>query len=746
MTRPGRALGPQLLALALIAGCVIVEAPTTEVMGPSTVVLRPASTRMVFIGQTKQFNATVRDVIGRFRRPPITWASSDGSVFTVDDGGLVTAVGNGTAELRATADGATATASVTVEQTAASIRVLSGAGQQAIAGMTLEAPIVVRVVDEGGTPVPGVTVSFKPAEGNGSVSRESVEVDAAGEASTSWTLGGDRLGPQSLGVAAGTVERVVKAFASPEAPIPDLAIEGALRLATETPTDLEEIEVTVNVANTGDAVTPRTFPLTLSVDGEAVETFDIERLEAGERVELTYDLDPLEPGAHEVAVSLDRADEIEEWFEDNNGASTGFTVVRQRVIEVGESVEVSSSTVDEVILFRIDVADGMQKVLDVRLSGGNGDADLFVQYGERPGTQYEYGCQSGQPDTGELCQLVPVRAGSYHVAVHAFSAFGPTTLTVKVVEDPIEPFDIDVRFAGSFSAARQDVIREAVKRWESVIARGAERVNFGTQGFQSRDCVPDGPLITGQVDDLVVLVGVDDIDGEGGVVATGRPCMVRTVRFSRASTTRFQEVAVGGIVLDESDLAGLEEDGMLSAVVAQKTGHALGFGFDGDRLWDRHGLLADPVVDGVAEPDTHFTGPLAIAAFNAVGGTGYAGAGVPVENTGGPEFANDHWRESVFGEELMTAVLTSTTPPLSLVTIESLADIGYGVDLTQADEYTLPTPGTPAVAGRGRPTAGAGATGRPGATVHAGQDIGRQPIRLIERGRLFVKVGPPRGK
>ena len=112
---------------------------------------------------------------------------------------------------------------------------------------------------------------------------------------------------------------MVKAFAAPETPIPDLAVEGPLRLVTETPTDLERIEVSVRVANTGDAATPGTFPLALSADGETVETFEVEQLEAGERVELTYVLDPLEVGAHEVAVALDPADEIEEWFEHNNG-------------------------------------------------------------------------------------------------------------------------------------------------------------------------------------------------------------------------------------------------------------------------------------------------------------------------------------------------------------------------------------------------------------------------------------------
>ena len=50
------------------------------------------------------------------------------------------------------------------------------------------------------------------------------------------------------------------------------------------------------------------------------------------------------------------------------------------------------------------------------------------------------------------------------------------------------------------------------------------------------------------------------------------------------------------------------------------------------------------------DADTYFKGPLALAAFNAAGGLRYQkGMKVPVENGG-----NDgHWRQSVFGSELM---------------------------------------------------------------------------------------------
>lgn len=732
MTGSKRALGSQLLVLMLISGCIIVEAPTTEVMGPSTVVLTPASTRMVFLGQTKQFQARVRDALGVFSRPPVAWSSSDASVFTVDDGGLVTAVGDGTAELRATAAGTTAIAPVTVAQTVANILILSGTDQRGVAGSTLDDPIVVRVTDEGGTAMAGQTINFTPG-GNGSVSSASVQTDARGEASTSWTLGDDRLGQQLLGITVGRVQNGVAAFAFPATPIPDLSLEGGLRLGLEEPTDLETVEITIDVANTGNAATPGAFGLAISVDGVAVETFEVGQLQVDERVELTYSLGPLDVGEHRLAVLLDPGDEVAEWFEDNNRAARELSVVRQRVIEPGQSVTVSSNTVDEVILFRVDIAEGVQEALNVRLSGGVGDADLFVQYGDRPGTQYDYECLSGEPATLESCQMVPVRAGSYHIAVHAFSAFGPTTLSVAIGGRPIEPFDIEVDFASSVSPSRRDVIREAVKRWESVIARGAAEVNLGSTIFRGDNCVAGGPTVTGRIDDLVVLVSIDEIDGEGGVVATGQPCLVRSTRFSRASSTTFQETAIGGILLDASDVAGLEEDGMLSAVVSHNTAHVLGFGYLDQQLWDVHDLIVDPVESDAFETDPHFTGPLAIAAFNAAGGTGYAGSRVPVENTGGPGFANDHWRESVFGEELMTAILTSTSPPLSLITIESLADMGYGVDLTRADDYTLPA-GTAALATSTGPV------------VRLHDDPRRNPIMAIDRqGRVF-QIGTRRDR
>jgi hypothetical protein len=88
--------------------------------------------------------------------------------------------------------------------------------------------------------------------------------------------------------------------------------------------------------------------------------------------------------------------------------------------------------------------------------------------------------------------------------------------------------------------------------------------------------------------------------------------------------------------------------------------------------------------------DTYFTGTFAIAAFDAAGGTSYTGGNkVPVENLLGVGSGDVHWRESVLMNELMTPVLNGSEPnPLSAITTQSLADLGYTVDSSQADSFS----------------------------------------------------------
>lgn len=82
-----------------------------------------------------------------------------------------------------------ATARRSPNELANGITTVSGAGQIGRAGQGLLEPVVVRVVDPRGQPVPRATVLFTPSSGHGSADPEAAQTNVDGEAATVWTLG-----------------------------------------------------------------------------------------------------------------------------------------------------------------------------------------------------------------------------------------------------------------------------------------------------------------------------------------------------------------------------------------------------------------------------------------------------------------------------------------------------------------------------------------------------------------------------
>jgi hypothetical protein len=78
--------------------------------------------------------------------------------------------------------------------TLASLVLVSGSNQFGPIGSTLPQPLVIRVEDQAGQPVAGVTVTWQVTAGGGSVNPSQSVTDGSGQASTSWRLG------SSLGV------------------------------------------------------------------------------------------------------------------------------------------------------------------------------------------------------------------------------------------------------------------------------------------------------------------------------------------------------------------------------------------------------------------------------------------------------------------------------------------------------------------------------------------------------------------
>ncbi len=184
---------------------------------------------------------------------------------------------------------------------------------------------------------------------------------------------------------------------------------------------------------------------------------------------------------------------------------------------------------------------------------------------------------------------------------------------------------------------------------------------------------------------------------------------------------------LGVLRFDITDLANLESTGSMLNTVLHEMGHVLGVG----SIWPLFNLITNPSVPSNAGADTHFTGPLAIAAFDDAGGTTYTGGSkVPIENTGTAGSADGHWRESVLREELMTPFFVpGQVEPLSAITVESFADLGYRVDVSRADAF-MKTFTSPA-----RVT-----TPDPRAVIDLRGDVHQGPIIVVDTKGRIVRV------
>jgi hypothetical protein len=155
---------------------------------------------------------------------------------------------------------------------------------------------------------------------------------------------------------------------------------------------------------------------------------------------------------------------------------------------------------------------------------------------------------------------------------------------------------------------------------------------------------------------------------------------------------------------DKADLANMEADGTLADVITHEMGHVLGIG----TVWVDKGLL-----HGAGTSHPTFTGLGAKKEYATLRGV-KSSAAVPVENSGGPGTRDSHWKDDLFGNELMTGFVRNAGNPLSRMTVASLQDLGYTVDLNAAESYKLPSPSAlAALAGATRELHGSGSAIRP---------------------------------
>ena len=217
-------------------------------------------------------------------------------------------------------------------------------------------------------------------------------------------------------------------------------------------------------------------------------------------------------------------------------------------------------------------------------------------------------------------------------------------------------FTIKVRFHKGLTKAQKRVFKKAAARWQELIVGDLPRVRVR------------GEII----EDVLIEAKGADLGGRGGTLGQAGPTWLRPDTLLPA---------MGIMEFDIADLQAMEDEGTLQSVIVHEMGHVLGLG----TIWQGKELL-----DGAGTANPIFTGRRASKEFAKLLKTS-GSTPVPVENRGGPGTRDGHWRERVFGNEIMTGFLSGDMQPFSRMTIASLEDLGYKANKSAGDRYKLPT-------------------------------------------------------
>ena len=124
---------------------------------------------------------------------------------------------------------------------------------------------------------------------------------------------------------------------------------------------------------------------------------------------------------------------VSETVTDNGGATGSVTKsvsvsgTGSNVLQNGVPVTGLAATTGNKLNYTMVVPAGASN-LKFTISGGTGDADLYVKFGSAPTTS-SYDCRPYVTGNNETCTMSPVQAGTYYVMLNAYASFTGVTLT-----------------------------------------------------------------------------------------------------------------------------------------------------------------------------------------------------------------------------------------------------------------------------------------------------------------------------
>ena len=242
------------------------------------------------------------------------------------------------------------------------------------------------------------------------------------------------------------------------------------------------------------------------------------------------------------------------------------------------------------------------------------------------------------------------------------------------VTPPTREFDIELVFDADVPPAVRASVEEATKVWERIVVGDfpdlTRRIpdNF-PNGYCRTECQQARTL---RIDDFVVFVGIRDY-GAARPTASADSCRLRPRSHADGQTVPY----AGWLTVNSRYQTNWDHTtAVFDRTMIHELGHVLAFSrnlFDRD---EQQHVLDNP---------RRFIGPNALAEWRRRGAQAFyslTGVSIPTDSI---PLDGQHWDDRLQGE-IMTAAICAGSKVTPL-TVAVLADLGYTVDMTQAEGY-----------------------------------------------------------
>ncbi|HKA87855.1 MAG TPA: M4 family metallopeptidase [Haliangiales bacterium] len=273
------------------------------------------------------------------------------------------------------------------------------------------------------------------------------------------------------------------------------------------------------------------------------------------------------------------------------GAQTPPPPPTTTVLQNGVPVTGLSDSLNGQKFFKLSVPSGATN-LSFQISGGTGDADLYVKFGAQP-TLTSYDCRPYLTGNNETCNIATAQTGDYFVMLNAYAAYSGVTLKGSYSTGTPPPPGGDVLQNGVATAVTPDLATGQWHYYTFTVPSTATSLTFVTTGISGdadlyvrRNADPtttvnDGASEGSTTSESITITSGFAATWHVGIYGYASPKGVKVTATYGTATDNTPELPAGG-VSGLSGALGSQQFWKISNVAAGKTVTVTISGFSGD--------------------------------------------------------------------------------------------------------------------------------------------------------------------